>query len=267
VTSVKYAVRFEGVNALMVEAHDVEGFFVGRYSFDDYGALLESEDFRVTFSLVQPTKEVPPGRIPEDLEVLVLDGSGNPMGRYSLWNASLVPSGDPGTLIVTAMTQLPPHVEARSLWDRFRVSEPRAGEWRALPIGSREGWVEVAGLRHAESAAKAKESSPRREVVMEGDEVKDVASFFCAIGEAFHGPGGYFGENFTALEECLEEYLRGAPVRLIWRNMDVARSALSAVVESNEGSLTKLDLILRVLARKGVEVVLGAGQGPGAVPA
>lgn len=256
-TVAKYAVRAEGGEAPLVRAGDLDGFFVGRYSFDDYGALLESEDARVTFRLIRPIPQVGLDALPEDLEVLVLDNAGEPMGRYPLWGARLLPGGAPGALVVAAVTQLAPHVEAGRLWDRFRVGEPRPGEWRAIPVGSREGWVEVAALRHAESAAKATTSSPPRVIVLDGDEIKDVASFFCAIGEAFRGPGGYFGQSFTALEECLDDYLRGAPTRLIWRDMTVARSALSEVGRHADGSLTTLDLIVDILTRRHVEVVPG----------
>jgi len=254
--SVKYSVRFEEIDAF-VFACDLDGFFVGHYSDDDFGALLETKNSRVTFRLVQPAVEAPLEALRGDIEVLVLDTEGRPMGRYPLWDAKLIVGDAPGSLVVTALTGLPPHAEARRLWDRFRVSEPRRGEWRTLPVGAREAWLEVAGLRYAESAAEGEHSMPPREIVMEGDEVKDVASFFCAIGEAFRGPGGYLGQSFTELEESLEDLLRGASVRLIWRDMSVARSALSAVMNIAGGPISKFDLILKILSQSNVAVLSG----------
>jgi hypothetical protein len=33
--------------------------------------------------------------------------------------------------------------------------------------------------------------------------IDDLTSFFCALGEAVNGPGGYFGRTTRALEDCL----------------------------------------------------------------
>jgi hypothetical protein len=253
---VKYSVRFEESDAF-VFASDLEGFFVGRYSDDDFGAFLEAENARVTFRLVRPTLDAPIETLRGDIEVLVLDTEGRPMGRYPLWGAKLVVGDTSEYLVVTAQTGLPPHAEARRLWDRFRVSQPRRGEWCTLQVGSREAWLEVAGLRYAESASKGEYSAPPREIVMGGDEIKDVASFFCAIGEAFRGPGGYIGQSFTELEESLEDYLQGAPVRLIWRNISVARSSLSAVLDIAGGPISKFDLLLGILSQNNVDVIPG----------
>ncbi|MEU3794418.1 hypothetical protein AB0F07_32250 [Streptomyces fructofermentans] len=252
----KYSVRFEEGDAF-VFACDLEGFFVGRYSDDDFGAFLEAENARVTFKLVRPPLDAPIEMLRGDIEVLVLGPEGRPMGRYALWGAQLVVGDTPEYLIVTAQAGLPPHAEARRLWDRFRVSQPQRGEWRTLRVGSREAWLEVAGLRYAESASKGECSVPSREIIMEGDDIKDVASFFCAIGEAFRGPGGYIGQSFTELEESLEDYLQGVPVRLIWRNISVARSSLSSVMDISGGPISKFDLLLKILSKNDVDVIPG----------
>lgn len=252
----KYSIRFEE-NDGFVFACDLEGFFVGRYSDDDFGAFLEAENARVTFRLVRPTLDVPIETLRGDIEVLVLDAEGRPMGRYALWGAKLVVGDTPEHIVVSAQTGLPPHAEAGRLWDRFRVSRPQRGEWCTLQRGSREAWLEVAGLRYAESVSQEENSVPSREIVMGGDEIKDVASFFCAIGEAFRGPGGYIGQSFTELEESLQGYLQGVPVRLIWQNMPVARSSLSTVMDIAVGPISKFDLILGILSQNNVDVIPG----------
>src|SRR5258705_25593 len=38
---------------------------------------------------------------------------------------------------------------------------------------------------------------------LDGRFVTDVEGFYCAIGEAINGPGGYFGWNLVALDDCL----------------------------------------------------------------
>jgi hypothetical protein len=37
----------------------------------------------------------------------------------------------------------------------------------------------------------------------EGAHVTDITSYYCALGEAVDGPGGYFGWNLDALAVCL----------------------------------------------------------------
>ncbi|WP_330479236.1 barstar family protein [Streptomyces platensis] len=39
--------------------------------------------------------------------------------------------------------------------------------------------------------------------MLDGRHIVDRDSFSCAIGEAINGPGGYFGWNFDALDDCL----------------------------------------------------------------
>ncbi|MGW2593389.1 hypothetical protein ACWCXC_24395 [Streptomyces sp. NPDC001515] len=253
--SVKYSLRFDESGAF-VTACELEGFFVGRYSDDDFGAWLEAENSRVTFGLVRPTVGAPIDTLRGDIEVLVLDAEGRPMGRYPMWGAEPESGDMPDQLVVTAYTGVPAHVEARRLWDRFRVSRPQRGEWcTLLPVGSREAWLEVAGLRHVETSPEGERTAPPREIVMEGGDIKDVASFFCAIGEAFRGPGGYLGQSFTELEESLEEFLRGDPVRLMWRDISVARSSLSAVMDIDGEGISKFELLLRILSQSNVDVV------------
>ncbi|WP_228926966.1 barstar family protein [Streptomyces sp. DH7] len=54
--------------------------------------------------------------------------------------------------------------------------------------------------------------------------------FYCALGEAVHGPGGYFGSNLDALFDCLRTARRdeAAPFRLVWRNLAASREALGS---------------------------------------
>src|SRR4051812_18462016 len=92
--SMKYSVRAEESGAVVL-ASDLEGFFIGHDSFDDYGALLDAGNPRFTFRLVRPMIEAPPEILTGGIEVLVLDADGQPMGRYSLWDAKPISGGAP----------------------------------------------------------------------------------------------------------------------------------------------------------------------------
>ncbi len=55
----------------------------------------------------------------------------------------------------------------------------------------------------------------------------DIEGFYCAIGEAINGPGGYFGWNLDALADCLGGgFGAQAPLRLVWHDSAVARERL-----------------------------------------
>ncbi|GIE30238.1 hypothetical protein Ait01nite_032830 [Actinoplanes italicus] len=52
----------------------------------------------------------------------------------------------------------------------------------------------------------------------------DLDAFFCALGEAVNGPGGYFGWNPAALEDCLHgKWGAATPFRLVQNDAAVAR--------------------------------------------
>ncbi|MBD3920226.1 barstar family protein [Paenibacillus sp. PR3] len=38
---------------------------------------------------------------------------------------------------------------------------------------------------------------------LDGNNIVDHSSFYCALGEAINGPGGYFGFNISSLIDCL----------------------------------------------------------------
>jgi hypothetical protein len=62
---------------------------------------------------------------------------------------------------------------------------------------------------------------------LDGQFVTDIEGFYCALGEAINGPGGYFGWNLDALDECLRgAYGAWPPFRLVWHDSAVAREHL-----------------------------------------
>ncbi|MEU7821687.1 hypothetical protein [Catellatospora sp. NPDC049133] len=191
-----------------------------------------------------------------DIDLLVLDKRGRAMGRYSFWDAMVEVGATAGQWTVTARTQLPPHVEARLLWEQWRESLPaEKGRWATIPAGLREGWVEAATLLHGEARNVAASVDAISAATLEGADVVDVASFFCAIGETYRGPGGYFGNYFTSLAECLHDHIGTRHVRLRWENMPVAEHSLARIVDTVDGPMSQLDLIVKTLSLGNVEVL------------
>ncbi|WP_238014581.1 barstar family protein [Dactylosporangium sp. AC04546] len=261
----KFAMRLDADPAPVVAAQDVADFFVGRYSFDDFNAFIDDVVPAVTFRLLgvrslsgpdEPFAGPAAVLSPGDIEVEVLDNRSVVMGRYSFWAATVEIDTPARTWTVHARTQLPPHVGAAQVWERRRHAPPAGkGEWETIPVGLREGWVEVSTLLDAQRSTDAVRVSRSDDVVLEGRGILDVASFFCAVGEAFSGPGGYFGNNFTSLEECLDDQVSGRRVRLHWKDWAVAQRHLGEIVDTADGPMSQLDRITAILHRANVDVL------------
>ncbi|MEV0147410.1 MULTISPECIES: barstar family protein [unclassified Nonomuraea] len=98
---------------------------------------------------------------------------------------------------------------------------------------------------------------------LDGRFVTDVDAFYCAIGEAINGPGGYFGWNLDALHDCLSHGWGAAtPFRLIWHHSDVALRHLVPGYDRpshrlrNWGPNVELDYLLKIFSEHDVDVEL-----------
>ncbi|MEV0807962.1 barstar family protein [Micromonospora sp. NPDC050200] len=93
---------------------------------------------------------------------------------------------------------------------------------------------------------------------LDGRNVTDIEGFYCAIGEAINGPGGYFGWNGDALHDCVTGgWGTEWPFRLVWHDAGVARTHLTAAAGSGKSaSHTGFDQILQWFAEDQIEVEL-----------
>ncbi|MEU8048522.1 barstar family protein [Micromonospora haikouensis] len=93
---------------------------------------------------------------------------------------------------------------------------------------------------------------------LDGRFVTDVEGFYCAIGEAINGPGGYFGWNLDALDDCLSgRFGAQTPFRLVWHDSAVAREHLVTGYDRRLlGPATTLEYLLDMLAAHQVEIDL-----------
>ncbi|NKZ09097.1 hypothetical protein HGB48_35950 [Actinomadura latina] len=137
--------------------------------------------------------------------------------------------------------------------------------WYAGRPAERNLWADYdRELRHHWSgvALGHRSSTPDRSVDttydLDGRFVTDIEGFYCAIGEAINGPGGYFGWNLGALDDCLRGgFGARAPFRLIWHDSAVAREHLVAGYDRHRlGPAITLDYLLGMLAEHHVEIDL-----------
>ncbi|KAF0847343.1 barstar family protein [Nocardia caishijiensis] len=259
----RFALRSEDADHPLLAAFDrLDDFFVGdANSGDEFDACapegLVPVHFRVDgIRSVGPMlrASVESMRRPADLGDLdldVLDEAGNTIGRYWVGAVALTDAEDHGpSFSMTGWVSRLPHRSADAAWDRLRRGRlTLAGQWVGLTQAEREGWLEVAMRYERHLPPKP----PPCVITVNGGDITDLAGFYCAIGEAANGPGGYFGANFMALRECARDR-PGLTVR--WRDSDASARHLDTVVETLAGPMTWMELAVSTLRDAGATVVL-----------
>ncbi|GGM58472.1 hypothetical protein GCM10012275_32120 [Longimycelium tulufanense] len=184
----------------------------------------------------------------DSLEVQVLGGHGEVLGAYSAWNAELTRL-DEDRRQITCATALLPHRDAQPVWELWRQGGPQQKNlWTELPSGRRAGWLQVVALSAFATSGAARPKTPTSEIVLNGEHIVDLDSFYLAIGEAVNGPGGYFGWNLDSLTDCLHGGwgARAAP-RIRWENFTDTQRHLTQ---------STLDSLLSVISDRTSEVEL-----------
>ncbi|MFD5950349.1 barstar family protein [Streptomyces collinus] len=143
---------------------------------------------------------------------------------------------------------------ARPLWDRWLAGPPEApGAWAGLDTREREAWLEL--VRDRGCRLKHQDRPAGQSYELDGRHITDEPSLYLALGEAFNGPGGYFGGCVAALTDCLRgTFGYTAPATLLWRDIAPARKHLSHVLTAEGEPYDLVALVLDVLAEGGVRV-------------
>ncbi|MGW4945025.1 barstar family protein [Actinoplanes sp. NPDC004185] len=120
-------------------------------------------------------------------------------------------------ITVSARIPTPLAANDRPLWDMWRAGGPTTpNQWADLDRSDRFLWVRAAALHRRHAPDK-----PAGMVYhLDGRYITDLDGFFCAIGEAINGPGGWFGGDLFWLHENAATGDGGATpgFRLIWHN-------------------------------------------------
>ncbi|MDG4768366.1 barstar family protein [Solwaraspora sp. WMMD406] len=169
-------------------------------------------------------------RIRASIASLADDGSATKVVGVHLQGAvtAVRPSALGGGLVdVTLDTPIanPMPYGARSIWELWRSGRPaKPGRWAGYDRDLRHQWTMTALAYHRHDAPDKPAGSIYE---VDGRNVTDVGGFYCAIGEAVNGPGGYFGSNPDALHDCARGgWGAASPFRLVWRHSTVAREHL-----------------------------------------
>ncbi|WP_326615576.1 barstar family protein [Streptomyces anulatus] len=171
-------------------------------------------------------------------ELQVVDRQGATIGAYDIGRVSaafrheLVPPGedrpDLGYSFFGYTCEYPLAGEVWRQWATRRPVEP--GEWARHPSDWHESWLHVVQTAWFESGRNATRYETGGTAVIDSTAITTRDAFYCALGEAVNGPGGYFGSNLDALFDCLRTARRdeAAPFRLVWRNFAASREAVGS---------------------------------------
>ena len=137
----------------------------------------------------------------------------------------------------------PSYQGVEKIW-KLKVSNNlnKKGLWKSLTEQEKWGWLEVALKSHLKD-----KKDITKTIIIEGKDITDYPSFYCALGESANGPGGYFGWNLDALYDCL---IGGwgiiFPAKVLWINHLYSKKNLkekyNQIISVFEDSKTKLEL-------------------------
>ncbi|TXC96399.1 barstar family protein [Streptomyces sp. ISID311] len=217
-----YVVSDEGSGGVLVAAEEVEGFFV-----DSEEALPEVVFLRA--------HEVDKGRRrAEDAVLAIVNRRREKIGEYFIGRVALgdmdVESSD-GNISRVAYRFFGnrcEYPEAEKIWRRWASGIAlEKGEWLQWPVSYQAAWLHVVQNSWFTSNRRAARYGVDDVVYLDGAHISTRAGFFCALGEAVNGPGGYFGSNLDALADCISSsFGERSPVKIVWRNFQASQECL-----------------------------------------
>jgi RNAse (barnase) inhibitor barstar len=196
-----------------------------------------------------------------NVDVRVLDDSGRAIGIYGVASVAVTQcrpnAADPTLLDIATIGLLynHPHPIEKMLWERWRKGLPATrNEWAIYTKDERKAWLEVV-RNFSVCTREGADDEQGSSYELDGRYVTDPVSFYCALGEAINGPGGYFGSNLDGLTDCLRGgFGATAPFHLVWSGAKVGRTHLGQPSSLESYSESYLDALLDVFASAGVMV-------------
>jgi Barstar (barnase inhibitor) len=187
-----------------------------------------------------------------NLHIVMLDRDGRAIGRYFLADVRLS-RAEPNRAGLWNIILLVPLVRSRPgtarIWERFAMDQPRSrNAWAELPPAGQRAWLDVVRLRSGAMPPPV-DAPPGTVFELDARLVTNRAGFFCALGEAVNGPGGYFGADADGLADCFAGgFGARPPFTLRWR---VAKGDTPEAAAVRDGYEDLLD----TLRRHGVTII------------
>ncbi|WP_051731603.1 barstar family protein [Kitasatospora phosalacinea] len=153
-------------------------------------------------------------------------------------------------LLSVSPEQLPGSA-ARGVWWSWQAGPPRRpGSWRGLSTAAKGAWQSLA--LHLRGPGPDRSGG---EYHLDGRGVEDATGLHCAIGEAVNGPGGYYGQEWNGLRDCLGGGFGVVPpFTLVWHDFAATERELAEETDPATGLRLPED-VARMLEQRGVTVI------------
>lgn len=226
-----YVVSDEESGDVLVAAEGVEGFFIAPEDGPQEVAFLRAH-------MVERGR-----RRVEDAVLEVMNRRREKVGEYFVGRVVLgdtgaeTPDGNISRVAYRFFGSRCEYPEAEIIWRRWASGIAlEKDEWLRWPVSHQGAWLHVVQNHWFTSNRRAARYGLDDVVYLDGVHISTKAGFFCALGEAINGPGGYFGSNLDALADCISSsFGEGPPMKIVWRNFQASqefldRSFLDSVV-------------------------------------
>lgn len=168
-----------------------------------------------------------------DVRMQVVDLGGAVIGSYYLGDVVALEdniAGRAGFLLAVNSTGCP-YPYAGSIWPRWASTVPiRRGEWAEWPAAAHESWMHVVQQVWFAKGRGVGNYGERSTWVLDGSLVLNESSFYCAIGEAVNGAGGYFGSSMSGFADCLRHTAGADSVSVMWHSFSTSRKRVGEEV-------------------------------------
>ncbi|MBB5213118.1 barstar family protein [Microbulbifer hydrolyticus] len=102
-------------------------------------------------------------------------------------------------------------------------------QWCNLDASGKTKWLDLARKRWFRESKNHYIAEKGRTIELPGELIRCELDFYCAIGEAVNGPGGYFGAWFHGFDDCLfGGFGLEIPYEIIWKNSKLSKRHLDS---------------------------------------
>lgn len=237
-----YVLTDEESGGVLVAAEDVEGFFIDQ----------EEESPEVVFLRAHQVSKS--RRKIEGAILKIVNIRGETVGEYLINRVVLGnvnaewSDGKTSSVAYRFFGNRCEYPGAAEIWRRWASGAAlKKDEWLQWPEEYQDAWLHVVQNRWFATNHRAARYGVDDVVILDGTHIVTRAGFYCALGEAVNGPGGYFGSNLDALADCLSsDFGNTALMKVVWQNHRASQESLGRDF---------LDSIVAVMREFHVEVV------------
>ena len=238
-----YVVSDEESGRVLVAAEGVEGFFVDPEEGASEVAFLTVHELGKGMRRIEDAVMVVMNRQREKIGEYFV-------GRVVLGDADVADSGNNiSRLSFRFFGNRCEYPEAEIIWPRWASGIAlERGEWLRWPVSYQGAWLHIVQNSWFASNRRAARYGVDEVVHLNGAQISTELGFYCALGEAINGPGGYFGSNLDALADCISSsFGEGPPARIVWQNFQASQKFVDhAFLESIVGLMRELRVDLDI---------------------